>query len=70
MEFPVSHTVLPEEKRWEQFEARWLAIGARGGRATSDHHADAALVARPVRRGLGRSSLHFRAEILLRGQWR
>jgi cephalosporin-C deacetylase len=27
MEFPVSHTDLPEEKRWEQFEARWLAIG-------------------------------------------
>jgi cephalosporin-C deacetylase len=27
MEFPVSHTALPEEKRWEQFEARWLAIG-------------------------------------------
>jgi cephalosporin-C deacetylase len=27
MEFPVSHTSLPEEKRWEQFEARWLAIG-------------------------------------------
>jgi cephalosporin-C deacetylase len=28
MEFPVSHTALPEEKRWEQFEARWLAIGS------------------------------------------
>ena len=27
MEFPVSHTTLPEEKRWEKFEARWLAIG-------------------------------------------
>ena len=27
MEFPVSHTTLPEEKRWEQFEARWLSIG-------------------------------------------
>jgi cephalosporin-C deacetylase len=29
MEFPVSHSTLPEESRWEQFEARWLAI-ARG----------------------------------------
>ena len=29
MEFPVSHTTMPEERRWEQFEARWLAI-ARG----------------------------------------
>ncbi len=29
MEFPVSHTTLPEESRWGQFEARWLAI-ARG----------------------------------------
>ena len=27
MEFPVSHTELPEEKRWEEFEARWLALG-------------------------------------------
>ena len=27
MEFPVSHTALPEEKRWEQFEVRWLSIG-------------------------------------------
>jgi cephalosporin-C deacetylase len=27
MEFPVSHTDLPEEKRWEEFEARWLALG-------------------------------------------
>ena len=27
MEFPVSHTTLPEESRWEQFEARWLALG-------------------------------------------
>jgi cephalosporin-C deacetylase len=27
MEFPVSHTDLPEENRWELFEARWLAIG-------------------------------------------
>ena len=26
MEFPVSHTTMPEESRWEQFEARWLAI--------------------------------------------
>jgi cephalosporin-C deacetylase len=29
MEFPVSHTTMPEERRWEQFEVRWLAI-ARG----------------------------------------
>ncbi len=29
MEFPVSHTALPEEKRWEEFEARWLTL-ARG----------------------------------------
>ena len=27
MEFPVSHSELPEEKRWEEFEARWLALG-------------------------------------------
>ena len=27
MEFPVSHTELPEEKRWQEFEARWLALG-------------------------------------------
>lgn len=27
MEFPVSHTGLPEERRWREFEARWLAIG-------------------------------------------
>jgi hypothetical protein len=27
MEFAVSHTGLPDEKRWEQFAARWLAIG-------------------------------------------
>ena len=27
MEFPVSHTELPAEKRWEEFEARWLALG-------------------------------------------
>jgi len=23
----VSHTALPEEQRWEEFEARWLALG-------------------------------------------
>ncbi len=27
MEFPVSHTTLPEEKRWEEFETRWLVLG-------------------------------------------
>ena len=27
MEFPVSHTALPEEKRWEEFETRWLTLG-------------------------------------------
>ncbi len=27
MEFPVSHTELAAEKRWEEFEARWLALG-------------------------------------------
>jgi Acetyl esterase (deacetylase) len=27
MEFPVSHTALPEEQRWEEFESRWLALG-------------------------------------------
>ena len=27
MEFPVSHTALPEEQRWEEFETRWLALG-------------------------------------------
>lgn len=27
MEFPVSHTELPEEERWQEFEARWLALG-------------------------------------------
>ena len=27
MEFPVSHTMLPEEQRWEEFETRWLALG-------------------------------------------
>jgi cephalosporin-C deacetylase len=27
MEFPVSHTALPEERRWEEFETRWLALG-------------------------------------------
>jgi cephalosporin-C deacetylase len=27
MEFPVSHSALPEEKRWEEFETRWLALG-------------------------------------------
>jgi cephalosporin-C deacetylase len=31
MEFPVSHTELPEEKRWEEFEARWLALGRGEG---------------------------------------
>jgi cephalosporin-C deacetylase len=27
MEFPVSHTALPEEQRWAEFESRWLALG-------------------------------------------
>jgi hypothetical protein len=27
MEFPVSHTALPEEQRWDEFEARWLTLG-------------------------------------------
>jgi hypothetical protein len=27
MEFPVSHTALPEEQRWKEFETRWLALG-------------------------------------------
>lgn len=27
MEFPVSHTALPEERRWADFELRWLRLG-------------------------------------------
>jgi cephalosporin-C deacetylase len=32
MEFPVSHSQEPEEKRWEEFEARWLELGQVGTR--------------------------------------
>ena len=31
MEFPVSHTALPEEQRWAEFESRWLALGRGEG---------------------------------------
>jgi hypothetical protein len=27
MKFPVSHSNEPEEKRWEEFQARWLELG-------------------------------------------
>jgi cephalosporin-C deacetylase-like acetyl esterase len=27
MDFPVSHTALPEERRWQELETRWLALG-------------------------------------------
>ena len=47
MEFPVSHTALPEEKRWEQFEARWLAIGRGETELRPSVNADAGLTARP-----------------------
>jgi cephalosporin-C deacetylase len=30
MEFPVSHTTLPEERLWEAFEARWLSLALDG----------------------------------------
>jgi len=30
MEFPVSHTDLPEEKEWDRFEERWLRLAADG----------------------------------------
>ena len=50
MEFPVSHTDLPEEKRWEQFEARWLALGRGEAELRPDHHADAGLIAGRFRR--------------------
>jgi cephalosporin-C deacetylase len=30
MKFPVSHSQEPEEKRWEEFEARWLELGQVG----------------------------------------
>lgn len=34
MEFPVSHSDKPEEKRWEEFEARWIALGKVGERSS------------------------------------
>ena len=30
MEFPVSHTELPEERLWDRFEARWLELALHG----------------------------------------